>query len=91
MSKNNNNNNLFFGPMEFENPKTILPLPSKNVKKNRSLRNKTKNNKTKNNKTKNNKANKITLKNKPKGPPFKLLTPNEIKELSKSMKNYNYM
>jgi len=72
--------------MEFENPKTILPLPSKNVKKNRSLRNR-----TKNNKTKNNKANKTTLKNKPKGPPFKLLTPNEIKELSKSMKNYNYM
>jgi hypothetical protein len=77
-----NNNNLFFGPMEFENPKTILPVPSKNMKKNRSLRNKKNRNR---NKTKNNKA------NKPKGPPFKLLTPNEIKELSKSMKNYNYM
>jgi hypothetical protein len=80
-----NNNNLFFGPMEFENPKTILPVPLKNMKKNRSLRNKNRN------KTKNNKTNKTTLKNKPKGPPFKLLTPNEIKELSKSMKNYNYM
>jgi hypothetical protein len=68
--------------MEFENPKTILPVPSKNMKKNRSLRNKKNRNR---NKTKNNKA------NKPKGPPFKLLTPNEIKELSKSMKNYNYM
>ena len=77
-----NNNNLFFGPMEFENPKTILPVPSKNMKKNRSLRNKKNRNR---NKTKNNKA------NKPKGPPFKLLTANEIKELSKSMKNYNYM
>jgi hypothetical protein len=87
MSKNNNNNNLFFGPMEFENPKVIALPPSKNIKKNRSLRNKNRNR----NKTKNNKANKTTLKNKPKGPPFKLLTPNEIKELSKSMKNYNYM
>ena len=87
MSKNNNNNSLFFGPIEFENPKTSLPSPSKNIKKNRSLRNKNKNK----NRNKTNKANKTTLKNKPKGPPFALMTKNEIKELAKTMKNYNYM
>jgi hypothetical protein len=40
---------------------------------------------------KNKNKNKNTLRNKPKGPPFALMTRNELKELEKTMKNYNYM
>lgn len=89
MSKNNNNNNsLFFGPIEFENPKTLYKAKN-NTRKN------TKKNARKNTKRNNNipssKYNKNILRNKPKGPPFASMTPKELKELEKSMKNYNYM
>ena len=76
------NNNLFFGPMEnLENPKNYRPRLNQSKKNTR---------KKKNNNTRLSKYNKNTLKNKPKGPPFKLMTPNEIKEVTKSMKNFNY-
>ena len=82
------NNNLFFGPMEnLENPKNYRPQvygsqqnTRKNIRKN-----------TKKNNNKNKNKNKNTLRNKPKGPPFALMTRNELKELEKTMKNYNYM
>jgi len=83
------NNNLFFGPMEnlknLENPKNYRPQvygSQRNTRKN--VRKNTKKNNNKN-------KNKNTLRNKPKGPPFALMTRNELKELEKTMKNYNYM
>jgi len=85
------NNNLFFGPMEnLENPnyQPTLYKPKNNTRKN------TKKNIKKNIKKNNipmSKYNKNTLRNKPKGPPFALMTRNELKELEKTMKNYNYM
>ena len=90
------NNNLFFGPMEnLENPKNYRPQLNqhkKNTRKNiRKNTNKRKNNNTRLSKyNKNKNKNKNTLKNKPKGPLFALMTPNEIKEVTKSMKNFNY-
>ena len=82
------NNNLFFGPMEnLENPKNYRPQLNQSKKNTRKNKNK---NKRKNNNTRLSKYIKNTLKNKPKGPPFKLMTPNEIKEVTKSMKNFNY-
>ena len=91
-----NNNNLFFGPMEnIENPKNYRPQlnqPKKNTRKNTN-KNTNKNTK-KNSNTRlpkyNKNKNKTTLKNKPKGPPFALMTQNEMKEVTKSMKNFNY-
>jgi hypothetical protein len=87
------NNNLFFGPMEnlknLENPKNYRPQvygSQQNTRKN-VRKNVRKNTKKNNNKNKN----KNTLRNKPKGPPFALMTRNELKELEKTMKNYNYM
>jgi len=82
------NNNLFFGPMEnLENPKNYRSQvygsqqnTRKNVRKN-----------VRKNMRKNKNKNKNTLRNKPKGPPFALMTRNELKELEKTMKNYNYM
>ena len=80
------NNNLFFGPMEnLENPKSYRPQVygfQQNTRKNVRKNMRKNNNKNKN---------KNTLRNKPKGPPFALMTRNELKELEKTMKNYNYM
>ena len=90
------NNNLFFGPMEnLENPKNYRSQvygSQQNTRKNtrKNVRKNVRKNMRKNTR-KNNNKNKNTLRNKPKGPPFKLLTPSELKELSKTMKNYNYM
>ena len=88
MSKNNTNNNLIFGPMEFENPK-ILYKPKNNTRKN-AKKNARKNTK-KNNNAPSSKYNKNMLRNKPKGPPFASMTPKELKELENAMKHFNYM
>jgi hypothetical protein len=80
-----------------ENPKNYRPTlyykPKNNTRKNakkNARKNTKKNNITRLSKYNNNKY-KNMLSNKPKGPPFALMTKNEIKELVKTMKNYNYM